>query len=242
MPSQTSTRHRAETPTPTPLPTPPPTVTPAPTTIVIEPPRAESEGEVGLVEAARREKERRASAAPPAVKLDNKNLGTFGADQKLTVASPENVTPARDGGVAADETKALSPTGRGADEAYWREGVRGIRERWADAVADVDRLESESADLRRQFYAEDDPYVRDEQVKPEWDRVLGELDRARREAAQAPRDLDAFLDEGRRAGALPGWLREGIELEPDVSPEDAAPLNPAEPREPVVVDRDPENP
>jgi len=239
LPPQTSTRHSsgAPTPAPTPYPEPPPTVTPAPTTIVIEPPRAETEDEVGLVEAARREKERRAGAAPPSVKLDNKNLGAFAADQKLTVASPANVT-AEEGTTA--EIKAPG-TGAATDEAYWRDGARAIRERWADAVEDVSRLEAESADLRRQFYAEDDPYVRDQQIKPEWDRVLGELDRARREATQAPRDLEVFLEEGRRAGALPGWLREGIELEPEEEPPGAAATNPAEPREPVVVERDPEN-
>ena len=32
--------------------------------------------------------------------------------------------------------------------------------------------------------------------------------------AQAKKQLADFLDQGRAAGALPGWLREGIDLEP----------------------------
>lgn len=243
LPPQTATRHRPETPpvAPAPSPTPPPTVTPAPTTIVIEPPQAEPAGETSLVEAARKERERRAGAATPAVKLDNKNLQAFAGDQKLTVATPaEGADPS--GAAGATDAGTAPGAGSAHEEAYWRQGVRAIRERWAFAVEDVKRLEAESADLRRQFYSEDDPYVRDQQIKPEWDRVLGELDRVRREAAKAPDDLEAFLEEGRRAGALPGWLREGIELEPELAPEEASRPSPAEPREPVVVEKDPENP
>lgn len=243
LPPQTATRHRSEPPpaAPTPSPTPSPTVTPAPTTIVIEPPHAEPAGETSLVEAARKERERRANAATPAVKLDNKNLQAFVGDQKLTVATPaDGADPS--GAEGATDADTVPEAGSAREEAYWRDGARAIRERWAFAVEDVKRLEGESADLRRQFYSEDDPYVRDQQIKPEWDRVLGELDRARREAAKAPDDLEAFLEEGRRAGALPGWLREGIELEPELPPEEASRLSPAEPREPVVVEKDPENP
>jgi len=239
LPPQTATRHQPEAPAATPSPTPPPPVTPAPTTIVIEPPRAEPAENTSLVEAARKERERRAGAAAPAVKLDNKNLQAFGADQKLTVATPGERAPGEPG--ETDEVAPAAATSA-AEEEHWRTGARAIRERWAFAVQDVERLEAESADLRRQFYAEDDPYVRDQQIKPEWDRVLGELDRARRDAAKAPRDLEAFIEEGRRAGALPGWLREGIELEPEPPAEEASPLGPAEPREPVVVEKDPENP
>ena len=49
----------------------------------------------------------------------------------------------------------------------------------------------------------------------------------------AEADLERFLVEGREAGALPGWLREGSDLEP----EKKAPSPPtAEPKEPVVVE------
>ncbi len=244
LPPATATRHRPEpsavaaqpTPTPPPLPQ-----KPASTTIVIESAEQPAEVEPSLVEAARTERERRTAITQPVVKLDNKNLGAFAADQKLTVAHPENMegedTPAR----AAETEPARA--GSGEDERYWRDGARALRERWAFAVEEVGRLELESADLRRQFYAEDDPYVRDEQVKPEWDRVLNELDRARREAATVPRALEDFVESGRRAGALPGWLRDGMELEPEDLPEtEGSKLGPAEPREPVVVEREPDDP
>ncbi len=43
-------------------------------------------------------------------------------------------------------------------------------------------------------------------------------------------DLERFLDEGRQAGAYPGWLREGADLEPVRTP---TPAPNAEPSEPV---------
>jgi len=235
LPPQAATRHRPE-PTPAPPPAAAPAAPPA-TTIVIEPAEATAEAAAtpSLVEAARRERERRAAADPPRVALDDKSLASYAAGQKLTVADP---APAEEGAAAAE-----APAAPVQDEAYWRERARSLREGWRQAVEDVERLESESADLRRQFYAEDDAYARDLQIKPEWDRVLADLDRARRDAAAAPRRLEAFLDEGRRAGALPGWLREGIELEPEVEePVDRPAPDAAEPREPTVVERDPDDP
>jgi hypothetical protein len=241
LPPQTATRHHPEQPPVAPEPTPaPPTPAKAPpsTTIVIESAEKAPPAEPSLVDAARKERERRTAITEPVVKLDNKNLGAFGADQKLTVAHPEN----SEGEEAAAADAETVVEGSGEDEHYWRDGARAIRERWALAVEDVDRLDSESADLRRQFYSEDDPYVRDEQIKPEWDRVLNDLDRARREASTAPHDLEAFIESGRRAGALPGWLREGMELEPEETTDDkGSEFGPAEPREPIVVERDPDD-
>ena len=40
-------------------------------------------------------------------------------------------------------------------------------------------------------------------------------DTSTRVATKGAEEVAAFLEEGRRAGALPGWLREGIELEPE---------------------------
>ena len=87
-------------------------------------------------------------------------------------------------------------------------------------LADTQRLQGfadgagEAATLRSQFYSTDDPYVRDSKVKPQWDRALAELEEARRRAEAGPAEVEAFLEEGRRVGALPGWLRDGVELEP----------------------------
>lgn len=230
LPPQAVTQQRPETqPPPAPAPTPAPPA--APTLIVIDAADPEAGAAESLGAAARRERSRRQAVEKPIAVINNQNLAEFAKGQKLTTASAGADEVAAEAGAAAEEAAR--------DEAYWRERGLEIRRRWRSALEDVDRLEGESAELRRRFYAADDPYVRDNQIKPEWDRLLAGLDQARRTLEAAPRELDAYLDEGRRAGALPGWLREGIELEPEAK---AAVADSAEPGEPVVVDQEPGNP
>ena len=75
-------------------------------------------------------------------------------------------------------------------------------------------------------------------IKPEWDRTLDRLHEARRTIDRAQEQLDLALEEGRIAGALPGWLRHGEELEPPVEEpaEEGEPEIGAEPGEPKVID------
>ena len=68
--------------------------------------------------------------------------------------------------------------------------------------------------MRQQFYAEDDPYIRDGQLKPAWDRVLDRILQLQQRAQQYERELEVFVDDGRRSGAHQGWLNQGWELEP----------------------------
>ena len=117
--------------------------------------------------------------------------------------------------------------------------MRSIRSEWRQAYDSIEELEEEAAALRTRFYAEDDPVYRDRVIKPEWDRTLDRLHEARRAIDRAQEQLDQALEEGRIAGALPGWLRDGEELEPPVEePEDEGePTTGAEPREPKVINR-----
>jgi hypothetical protein len=100
------------------------------------------------------------------------------------------------------------------DEQYWRGRALELRMGWRRTYDQIDELELESAALRQQFYAEDDPYVRDSQLKPAWDRVLDRLDQLREQSARYELELETFIAEGQRAGALQGWLNQGWELEP----------------------------
>lgn len=99
-------------------------------------------------------------------------------------------------------------------EIYWRRRAREARWRWRLAVEQAAELEQEVDELRWEFYATDDPFYRDSQIKPAWDHALAQLELTQGNAELEQRNLDATLEEGRRAGALPGWLREGLELEP----------------------------
>ena len=186
--------------------------------VVVDPGDDESGAPKTLVQAARAEKERRARAgAPAAIVINDKNLHQYAAKGQITVADPKakekkaaTVAPATGASSAADPAVH--------DEQYWRSHALEIRLRWRAAAGEGKKLEQRSTELRQRFYSENDSYVRDNQVKPEWDRVTDRLQKARAETEAAQQELAGFLDEGRRAGALPGWLREGEEQEPAAAP------------------------
>lgn len=200
--------------------------TPARNPVIVVESGEEGEGSSrSLVEAAKAERERKAQAAPPVAVITNKTLPRYATGQ-LTVAEPKK----KEG---SGESAPAVPDLQG--EQYWRQQGLEIRLRWRQAAEEVQRLEQSASDWRRRFYAQDDPYVRDGQIKPEWDRTLDRLEDARAEVESARQDLSRFLEEGRRAGALPGWLREGVDQEPE---QKTAEPPPGEPAEPTVLDED----
>jgi hypothetical protein len=193
-------------------------------------PGGEPEGSTHtLVEAARAERERRAHAAPSAIVINDKNLKQHATGQ-LTVATPGKKE-------AAAETDPAQPV---RDEQYWRSRALEIRLRWRHAADDVKELETSANGWRRSFYAEKDPNVRNARIKPEWDRALDRLEEARAEVESAQKELAELLEEGRTAGALPGWLREGVDQEPQPEPEPSNTHKVIEPTTvpPVDLDKD----
>lgn len=174
------------------------------TTVVIDP--GGEKPPVSLVEAGRAERERRARSGPPVAVITDKNLSKHAAKGHITIAD----TAKKKAGETAQEG-----SGTAGDEQYWRSRGLEIRTRWREAADEVKELEERAAGWRRRFYAESDPYIRDSKVKPEWDRALDRLEEARTDIEAAKKELEAFYEEGRKAGALPGWLREGAELEPE---------------------------
>jgi len=222
-----------------------PAEAPDPTVIVIE--RRDREREAKprtLYEASVAARAQRAKAAPSTVSITDENLHEYQGEGLTFAEAPEG-----DGTAAAEagegEAAAAASTGPPAgdpgaeperDEDYWRTRVRDIRLALRQAVDELVELEERAASLRRSFYAADDPYVRDAEIKPAWDRALDRIAETRRALFRLQEELGATLEEGRRAGALPGWLREGIELEPtpEELPRPATGVH--EPGEPQVIE------
>ena len=220
-------------PAPAAAPTPPAPASPTPPETAQRPvdvvdPGGEGSDRPSLVEAARAEKERRARSGEPVAVITNKTLPKQAAKGKINPAEPAR-KPAATPSAGASGVQ---------DEQYWRNRALEIRRRWKNAADEMVELEKNAAGLRRRFYAEADPYVRDTKVKPEWDRVLDRLEEARAEIETAKEELAALHEEGRRAGALPGWLREGAELEP-AEEEETDDLPTVEPTEPPMYDERP---
>jgi hypothetical protein len=190
-----------------------------------------------LVEAAKAEKERRSHAGQSTAVITDKTLPRYASKGQITVMDP-----------AKDKKKGVSlrPAAAGApagvhDEAYWRSRGLEIRQRLRQTADDIKELEQRSTELRQKFYMENDLFVRDNRIKPDWDRVLDRLKQARLDEDSIKQELSDFIDEGGKAGALPGWLREGEENEP---PEPSAKskkeeLPPAQSIEPPILNDKP---
>lgn len=173
-----------------------------------------------LVEAARIEKERKKVSGKSVAVITNKTLPQYSKGQ-LTYAEPKK-------GKAT--APLVVPSSAESDrEKYWRDRIRYARQDWKDATEQIAVLQKQADELRRRFYSESDPIVRDGDVKPAWDRTLDRLRLTRERAEAGEREVEKILDEGRIAGALPGWLREGADLEPKPRVEKAPELTPREP-------------
>jgi hypothetical protein len=183
-----------------------------------------------LAAAARAERERRRAAGPPVAVLHDKNIREYAKDQKLTFANPESGPATQGAPKAAEPATAKDP------EKYWRDRGRLLRERWRSLTDELVEERGRVAELRTKFYSTDDPYIRDAEIKPAWDRSLDRIDSVEREIVRVREELDRFQEEGQRAGALPAWLLEGIDLEP--GPETGID-RPAEPGEPVIYEEKP---
>lgn len=216
-------------PEPTP-PAVPPVAAPAPDpTVVVVDPGGEESAADNLVVAARAERERRRGAGPPVAVLNDKNIQQFAKDRKLTFASPE-ANP-------STPKPTTQPDGVTKDpETYWRERGREIRERWRRLGDELAQARDRAATLRTRFYSTDDPYIRDTDIKPAWDRTLDRISTLEAEIREIRGDLDHFQEEGQRAGALPAWLLDGVELEPEA---ERTPDKTADPAEPVIYQEKP---
>lgn len=166
-----------------------------------------------LIEASNREKERRRTSERPALVVTDENLAEKAEGGRLTFAQ-------RAEGRQDQVERAQDVLGEYAEqEEYWRDRARSIRSAWREAYDRIDELEADAAELRRRFYAEEDVELRDRDIKPAWDRTLELLKQARNTVDRSREELEIMMEEGRRAGALEGWLREGLELEPVEVPE-----------------------
>jgi hypothetical protein len=202
--------------------------------VVVDPGVDDSNAPKTLAEAAHAERERRARAGAPAtIVITDKNIHQLAAKGQITVADPREKEKRK--GTAASPAAAGSGQPATHDEQYWRSRALEIRVRWRAAADEIKKLEQSSTELRQRFYSETDSYLRDNRIKPEWDRVTDRLQKARTEAETASQELTAFLEEGRRAEALPGWLREGEDQEPPPAPVKKKALPPLQSIEPPVL-------
>jgi len=138
------------------------------------------------------------------VAITNKTLVTDPKKGRLTTAAPRTPQPTP----RTSELAPPTPAAAGGAEAEWRERARAVRKRVEDAKERIPQLEAETKKLESDFYAWDDGQYRDGIIKPAWDKKREEVEAAKRDLADAERELADLPEKARKAGALPGWIRE----------------------------------
>jgi hypothetical protein len=146
----------------------------------------------------------------PSVAITNDNLVTDPKKGRLTTAAPRSVPPTPGKPVVGATPTPVPPPAvlSEGSEAEWRERARTARRQVEEGKARVYQLEGDAAALEKDFYRWDDGQYRDGVIKPAWEKKKQELEEARKELAAAEKDLADLPELARKAGALPGWIRE----------------------------------
>ena len=152
-----------------------------------------------------------------AVSITNETLVTDPSKGKLTTTT-RSAAPVKPSAADAPPSRTIAsemPFDESApapaaseEEAKWRAAARNARERVETLKLRITQFEGEEAKLQSDFYAWDDGQYRDGVIKPAWDRKKAELEEARKGLAEAEKELADLPEKARKAGALPGWLRE----------------------------------
>jgi hypothetical protein len=164
-----------------------------------------------LAEAARKEALRRSLVGQSTRALTNSDL----PDVPLTAQLPPGAPPPDPETTAAGEPPATGepPAGEKADEKAEKKDEQWWRNRITSARQAIDRnkvlaeaLQSRINALLTDFVNRDDPAQR-MQLQAERIRALAELERVQKDIEQGGVEVQKILDEARRLGVPPGWLR-----------------------------------
>lgn len=187
-----------------------------------------NEAQPSLIEASRMAKARKLNEGEtrPVIEITDENLKEFSSGGQVfvleagepggEVSDPVNAEAGKSEPPAAVPGRKVEPAPEGVTdserspeaerELFWRQSVSELRAALRHALDDLRRLELESSMLRQQFYSEADPFVRDSEVKPRWDRSLDQLSAMRKKAKEDHDALVSLLAEARKAGVSPAWL------------------------------------
>jgi hypothetical protein len=166
-----------------------------------------------LADIARKEEERRKTVAAPAKVYTNKDL------HAVPAGAPTASTPAP--GKAADEApKAADGDGKGSapktanaddkaaakDQKYWFGRLKALQDKLARDQDYADAMQTRINALTTDFVNRDDPAQR-AVIEQNRQKSIAELARLTASVQDTKKAIADLLEEARRAGVPPGWLR-----------------------------------
>jgi hypothetical protein len=173
-----------------------------------------------LADLANKEKERRQEIKNEVVITDEqaakfRSQPSTPADADQTAAKPDVLKKPSEPGAEpkagaesknekADPDESVDFQGR--SESYWRQTMAEARQKVKDLQNEANVITLKISDLQTQFYREDDGFKR-ENIQREIQKSFYEQDKNKEELAKAQDILQDLEKDGRKNGALPGWLR-----------------------------------
>ncbi|HEY1910349.1 MAG TPA: hypothetical protein VGG73_05465 [Vicinamibacterales bacterium] len=162
-----------------------------------------------LADVAKKEEERRKASPPPTKVYTNKDLVDVPGSTPPPPASPSDTA------AAADSSAASGSTGAGKidddkstpkDKAYWTKRLKALQDKLDNDTAFASALQSQVNALTTDFVNRDDPAQR-AVIEAQRVKALGQLNDLKTTIPLDNKAIADLLEEARRAGVPPGWLR-----------------------------------
>jgi len=169
-----------------------------------------------LVEAAKKEKERRASlkerkrvvATNAEITGSRKRTATSISRSDTQIPAQERISPPRTESERRPSTRR-DETDMAAfdDENRFRQRRANLEEKWKKSQEYSDLLATKMNGLWQEFYNLGNDMIYRGKIQADISETYVKLQRSQEEEAKFKQELDAFLEEARRQGVPPGWLR-----------------------------------
>jgi hypothetical protein len=159
-----------------------------------------------LADVAKKEEERRKNVKSSGKTYTNKDLGSLPPG---TPPAPPPPTPAAATDASATKDKETEKAGEKEpvkDQAYWSGRMKELQTQLQRDQTYVDAMQTRVNSLATDFVNRDDPAQRGA-LASERQKVLGELDRLKKQIEAEKKAIADLEEEARRANVPPGWLR-----------------------------------
>lgn len=173
--------------------------------LVAQPAQAQS-----LADVARKEADRRKTVAEPAKVYTNKDLSPVPpgspAPPPPAAATPDDSAKTPDGDKKAESKLTDAEKGPVKDQAYWADRLKTLQDKLARDQDYADAMQTRINSLTTDFVNRDDPAQR-AVIEQNRLKSIAELARLNKSVQDTKKAIADLLEEARRAGVPPGWLR-----------------------------------
>jgi len=160
-----------------------------------------------LADVAKKEEERRKNVKATGKTYTNKDLGSLPPGTPAPPPAPTPAAAAADASAAKDkETEKSGEKEPVKDQAYWSGRMKELQTQLQRDQTYVDAMQTRVNSLATDFVNRDDPAQRGA-LASERQKVLGELDRLKKQIEAEKKAIADLEEEARRANVPPGWLR-----------------------------------